>query len=530
MNRTHEISSALNKTGTWAAIGTVMAAGTIVSTESIYAQEQQSAKPNILILWGDDIGQANISAYTHGLVGYHTPNIDRISREGITFTDYYAEQSCTAGRSSFITGQSVLRTGLSKVGLPGAKEGMSIEDPTIAGLLKARGYATGQFGKNHLGDRDEMLPTNNGFDEFLGNLYHLNAEEEPENIDYPKDPAFRKKFGPRGVIKSFADGRITDTGPLTKKRMETVDDETSDAAIDFIRRQVKAGKPFFCWWNGTRMHFRTHVKKEHRGISGQNEYADGMVEHDMHIGKFLALLDELGIADNTLVFYSTDNGPHMNTWPDAGLTPFRSEKNTNWEGAFRVPAMIRWPGKIKAGTWSNAIMHHMDWLPTLLAIAGDPNIKEELKEGNVKAIGRTYKTHLDGYNFLPYLTGKAKEAPRKEIFYFSDDGDLMAIRYGDWKIIFLEQRVGGTLEIWANPFTELRVPLIENLRRDPYERAQLTSNTYYDWMIDRIYLIVPAQAYIAKFFETFKEFPPRQKAASFNLSKVMEKISMPVSD
>ena len=487
-------------------------------------------KPNILVIWGDDIGQSNISAYTHGVMGYQTPNIDRISHEGMTFTDYYGEQSCTAGRSSFITGQSVLRTGLSKVGLPGATEGMKVEDPTIAGLLKARGYATGQFGKNHLGDKDEMLPTNNGFDEFLGNLYHLNAEEEPENADYPKDPEFRKKYGPRGVIRSFADGRIEDTGPLTKKRMEVIDDETSDAAIDFITRQVKAGEPFFCWWNGTRMHFRTHVKKELRGISGQDEYADGMVEHDMHVGKFLKVLDDLGIADNTIVFYSTDNGPHMNSWPDAGMTPFRSEKNTNWEGGWRVPAMVRWPNKIKAGTWSNVIMHHMDWMPTFLAAAGDPEIKEELKKGGVSAIGRTYKVHLDGYNFLPYLTGQEEQSPRHEIFYFSDDGDLTALRYDDWKAVFMEQRATGTLKLWANPFTTLRVPLIFNLRRDPYERSQITSNTYYDWMLDRVYLLLPASDYVGKFLATFKEFPPRQKAGSFNLEKVMETLVTPTSN
>jgi arylsulfatase len=484
-------------------------------------------KPNILVVWGDDIGQSNISYYTRGLMGYKTPSIDRIAQEGMTFTDYYGEQSCTAGRSSFITGQSVFRTGLSKVGLPGAKEGMHVKDPTIAGLLKAQGYSTGQFGKNHLGDRDEMLPTNHGFDEFLGNLYHLNAEEEPENEDYPKEseyPNFKKQFGPRGVIHSFANGKITDTGPLTKKRMETVDDETSDAAIAFIKKQHKAGKPWFVWWSGTRMHFRTHVKKEMRGISGQDEYSDGMVEHDMHIGKFLALLDELGIADNTIVFYSTDNGPHMNTWPDAAMTPFRGEKNTNWEGGWRVPAMVRWPGHIKAGTWSNEIMHHMDWLPTFLAAAGDAGIKEKLMKGH-KAIGRKYKVHLDGYNFLPYLTGKEDEGPRNEIFYFSDDGDLTALRYQDWKVIFMEQRVEATLQAWAEPFVPLRVPLIFNLRRDPYERSQITSNSYYDWLIDRVFLLVPAQAYVGQFLGTFKDYPPRQKAASFSLEKVMEKLS-----
>jgi len=493
----------------------------ITSTNG-YAKQ---AKPNILVIWGDDIGQSNISHYTHGLMGYHTPSIDRIAKEGMTFTDYYGEQSCTAGRSSFITGQSVFRTGLSKVGLPGAKEGMHEKDPTIAGLLKAQGYATGQFGKNHLGDRDDMLPTNHGFDEFLGNLYHLNAEEEPENEDYPKNPEFRKKFGPRGVIHSFAGGKITDTGPLTKKRMETIDDDTSDAAIKFIEKQQKAGKPWFVWWSGTRMHFRTHVKKELRGISGQDEYSDGMVEHDMHIGKFLKKLDELKIADNTIVFYSTDNGPHMNTWPDAAMTPFRGEKNTNWEGGWRVPAMVRWPGHIKPGTWSNEIMHHMDWMPTFLAAAGDADVKKKLLKGHkVKAMDRKYKVHLDGYNFLPYLTGKDKQGPRKEVFYFSDDGDLTALRYQDWKLIFMEQRAEATFQAWREPFVPLRIPLLENLRRDPYERALITSNTYDDWFIDRAYLLVPAQAYVAKFLGTFKKYPPRQKAASFSLDQVMEKL------
>jgi arylsulfatase len=490
-----------------------------------------AGKPNILVVWGDDVGQSNISYFTHGLMGYQTPHIDRIAGEGMTFTDYYAEQSCTAGRSSFIMGQSVFRQGLSKVGLPGAEIGMREEEPTIAGLLKNHGYATGQFGKNHLGDRDEHLPTNHGFDEFFGNLYHLNAEEEPENEDYPQDPKFRERFGPRGVIHSWAnpDGtqKVEDTGPLTKKRMETVDDETSDRAIAFIEEQHKAGKPWFVWWNGTRMHFRTHVKPELRGISGQDEYSDGMVEHDRHIGKFLDKLDELGVADNTIVFYSTDNGPHMNTWPDAAMTPFRGEKNTNWEGGWRVPAMVRWPGKIKAGTWSNEIMHHMDWLPTLLAAVGESDVKEKLKQGGVEAIGRTYKVHLDGYNFLPYLTGKEETGPREEIFYFSDDGDLTALRYKDWKVIFMEQRAEATFQAWREPFIPLRAPLLTNLRRDPYERAQKTSNTFDDWWLDRAYLMVPAQAYVAKFLETFKEFPPRQKAASFGIDQVMEKMTSP---
>jgi len=495
-------------------------------------------KPNILVIWGDDIGYWNISHNSRGMMGYRTPNIDRIMQEGMTFTDYYGEQSCTAGRSSFITGQSVFRTGLSKVGLPGAEEGMQVEDPTIAGLLKAQGYATGQFGKNHLGDRDEHLPTNHGFDEFFGNLYHLNAEEEPESEDYPGDlvlpsgKTFREQFGPRGVIRSFARPNnqqdIEDTGPLTRKRMETIDDETAEAAIDFIRRMEAEGTPWFCWWNGTRMHFRTHVKPELDGISGQDEYSDGMVEHDMHIGQFLALLDELGIADETLVFYSTDNGPHMNTWPDGGMTPFRGEKNSNWEGGWRVPAAVRWPGVIPAGSVTNEIVHHMDWLPTFLAAAGKDDIKDDLLDGyRVDALGREYRAHLDGYNILPLLTGETDESPRKEIFYFSDDGDLTALRYNDWKLIFMEQKSPGTLRVWMEPFVPLRVPLMFNLRRDPFERAEITSNTYYDWLIDHAYMMVPAQAYVAQFLETFREYPPRQEAASFSLDKVMEKLSEP---
>jgi arylsulfatase len=510
-------------------IGSWLMAVALVAITASTAQAQD--RPNILVVWGDDIGQSNISAYTMGMMGYRTPNIDRIANEGMIFTDYYGEQSCTAGRSSFITGQSVFRTGLSKVGLPGADLGLRVEDPTIAGLLKAQGYATGQFGKNHLGDQDEFLPTNHGFDEFFGNLYHLNAEEEPEHEDYPADfvtadgRTFLERFGPRGVIHSYADGRIEDTGPLTKKRMETVDDETSDAAIAFIRQAHEAGEPFFVWWSGTRMHFRTHVKEELRGISGQDEYSDGMVEHDMHIGKFLALLDELGIAENTIVFYSTDNGPHYNTWPDAASTPFRGEKNTNWEGGWRVPAMVRWPGNIAPGSVTNQIVHHMDWLPTFLAAAGDTDIKAKLMQGGVEAIGRSYKVHLDGYNVLPLLTGETDESPRQEIFYFSDDGDLTALRYADWKLIFMEQKEAGTFRVWMEPFVPLRLPLLFNLRRDPYERASITSNTYYDWMLDHVFLMVPAQAYVARFLETFAEFPPRQRAASFSLDQVMEKLN-----
>ena len=498
---------------------------TLLMIGSITAQK----KPNILVIWGDDIGQSNISAYTFGVTGYHTPNIDRLAKEGMMFTDYYSEQSCTAGRSSFILGQSVFRSGLSKVGLPGAKEGISEKDPTIAVALKSMGYTTGQFGKNHLGDRDEHLPTNHGFDEFFGNLYHLNAEEEPELPDYPDPkeyPNFRKNYGPRGVIHSYADGKIEDTGPLTKKRMETVDDETVAAAEKFIRNAVKSGTPFFVWWNGTRMHFRTHVKDELRGISGQNEYGDGMMEHDMHVGKLLDLLDELGVADNTIVQYGTDNGPHKNTWPDAGINPFRGEKNTNWEGGWRTPSLIRWPGQIKAGTVSNEIISGMDWFPTFVAAAGDSGIKETFKKGATMN-GRSYKVHLDGYNFLPYLTGKAEKGPRKEIFYFSDDGDLTALRYDDWKFIFMEQRMAGTLGVWANPFTPLRLPLIFNLRRDPYEQATITSNTYYDWQLDHAFLLVPSQKIVGDFLATFKEYPPRMKAASFSLDKVMEELSTP---
>ena len=487
----------------------------------------QTKKPNILVIWGDDVGQSNISAYTMGLVGYRTPNIDRLANEGMIFTDYYAEQSCTAGRASFILGQSVFRSGLSKVGMPGAKEGISEKDPTIAELLKPLGYATGQFGKNHLGDRDEHLPTNHGFDEFFGNLYHLNAEEEPELPDYPdpkKYPNFRKKYGPRGVIHSYAGGKIEDTGPLTKKRMEIIDDQTSDAAIEFIKKSVKSGKPFFVWWNGTRMHFRTHVKPELKGISGQNEYGDGMVEHDMHVGKLLKIIDELGVADNTLVTYGTDNGPHKNSWPDAAVNPFRGEKNTNWEGGWRVPAVVRWPKNIKAGSVSNEIISGMDWMPTFLAVAGQDDVKEKLMAG-YKIGDKSYKVHLDGYNFVPYLTGKEKEGPRREIFYFSDDGDLTAMRYDDWKIIFMEQRAAGTMLVWANPFTPLRLPLILNLRRDPYEFATITSNTYYDWLLDHAFLLVPAQEIVGEFLGTFKDYPPRMTAASFSLDKVMEKLS-----
>ncbi len=505
------------------------------------APSQAGKKPNIVVIWGDDIGQSNISAYSMGLMGYRTPNIDRVAREGMIFTDYYAEQSCTAGRASFLTGQHGLRTGMTKVGLPGATLGLQKEDPTIAELLKPHGYATGQFGKNHLGDRNEFLPTVHGFDEFYGNLYHLNAEEEPELPDYPKDPAFRQRYGPRGVLDSKAtdvddptiDPRfgkvgkqvIKDTGPLTKKRMETIDDDTADRAVDFIERQSKADKPFFVWVNFTHMHFRTHPKPESVGQSGrwQSEYHDAMIDHDKNVGTVLDSLDRLGLDDNTIVVYATDNGPHMNSWPDGAMTPFRNEKNSNWEGAYRVPCMVRWPGKIKPGSVSNEMVGHHDWLPTFVAIAGDPNVKEELLTGHTVG-DMTYKVHLDGDNLVPYLTGQAEKSPRESFIYCNDDQQVTGLRYDNWKLVFMEQRVPGTLRIWAEPFVSLRVPKIFNLRTDPYERADITSNTYYDWLIDHVYLLVPAQDYVGEFLMTFKEFPQRQKAASFNLDEVMEKL------
>ena len=492
------------------------------------ADTATSGKPNILVIWGDDIGITNLSCYSKGIMGYKTPNIDRLAKEGMLFTDLYGEQSCTAGRAAFITGQSVFRTGLSKVGMPGAKQGLQDEDPTIAELLKPQGYATGQFGKNHLGDTDEYLPTNHGFDEFFGNLYHLNAEEEPEQRDYPPEsdfPDFKKNFGPRGVIRSWADGRVEDTGPLTKKRMETVDDEFSDAAIDFMERQHKSDTPFFLWFNSTHMHLRTHAKPESRGQSGrwQSEYHDVMIDHDKLVGGLLDKLDELGIADNTIVLYSTDNGPHMNSWPDAAMTPFRNEKNSNWEGAYRVPGLVRWPGKIQPGTVSNEIISHMDWLPTFAAVAGEPEIKEKLLKGYLAA-GKNFKTHLDGYNLLPYLIGQTDKSPRVDFFYFSDDGDLTGMRYDNWKIVFMEQKVQGGMRIWLEPYVTLRAPKIFNLRTDPYERADTTSNTYYDWYIDHVYLFVPTQKIVADFLATFKEYPPRQKAASFTIGQVLEKL------
>jgi arylsulfatase len=483
-------------------------------------------KPNILIVWGDDIGWFNISAYNMGMMGYRTPNIDRIGREGAVFTDWYGQQSCTAGRAAFITGQSPIRTGLTKVGLPGAELGLKAEDPTIADLLRPLGYTCGQFGKNHLGDRDEHLPTAHGFDEFFGNLYHLNAEEEPENVDYPKDPAFKKKFGPRGVIHSWAkpDGtqRIEDTGPLTKKRMQTVDDEVTAATLGFIDRAHKEGKPFFVWWNSTRMHIWTHLKKESEGKTGLGVYADGMVEHDGHVGQLLAKLDELGIADDTIVIYSTDNGAECMTWPDGGSTPFRGEKNTNWEGGYRVPCLIRWPSVIKPGTVSNGIFAHEDVLPTLLTAAGAPNIRERLMEGH-QAGGKKFTVHLDGYDLLPLLKGEAKESPRKDFLYWSDDGNLVALRYNDWKIVFLEQRAHG-LDVWQEPFVELRFPKLINLRMDPFERAEHEATGYSQWRVDRAFALVPAQAFVAQWLQSFQKFPPRQKPASFGVNQVMDKL------
>jgi len=479
-----------------------------------------NGKPNILALMGDDIGWYNISHNNRGAMGYRTPNIDRLAAEGVEFTDFYAQQSCTAGRAAFITGQNPLRTGLTKVGIPGADVGLQPEDPTIAELLKPLGYTTGQFGKNHLGDRDEFLPTNHGFDEFYGNLYHLNAEDEPEHPDYPKDPAFRERFGPRGVIHSFADGRIQDTGPLTKKRMETIDDDITDRAIEFIRTAHEDGVPFFVWWNSTHMHLWTRIPEEAEGISGQGFYNDAMVLHDAHVGRLLDLLDELGIADDTIVFYSTDNGPHYNTWPDGAISPWRSEKNTNWEGAFRVPAFVRWPGQFEAGSTLNGIVTLQEWLPTFLAAAGEPDIVEKLKQGHTVG-DTTFKVHIDGYNVLPYLRGEVRESPRDWFFYVNDDGKLVAIRMGDWKIVFYEQRA-KTLQLWAEPFVELRLPKIFNLRRDPFERADLNSNSYWDWVMEHVFAIYPAQALAAEQLKTFAEFPPRQKPAAFNLDRVLE--------
>ncbi len=485
----------------------------------------QAKKPNILVLWGDDIGQFNISAYNHGMMGYKTPNIDSIAKQGALFTDWYGQQSCTAGRAAFITGQSPIRTGLTKVGLPGAPEGMKKEDPTIATLLKAQGYMTGQFGKNHLGDRDEMLPTNHGFDEFFGNLYHLNAEEEPENPDYPKGAEFKKKFGPRGVIESFADGRITDTGPLTKKRMETIDEEVTAKALDFMDRAKKADKPFFLWWNTTRMHIFTHLKAASEGKTGLGIYADGMVEHDGHVGQMLAKLKELGLEDNTIIMYSTDNGAETFSWPDGGTTMFRGEKNTQWEGGYRVPTLIKWPGVIKPGTVVNDIGSHEDMLLTLVNAAGAKNVAEDLKKG--ATIGaRSYKVHLDGYDLGPALRGEGPW-PRHEFIYWTDDGSVAALRYDNWKVTFLQQNALG-LKVWQKPFEELRAPALTNLRMDPFERAEEENAMGYQrWYMERLFAIAPAGAYVGQWLQSFREFPPRQKPGSFNLERVMEAVSQP---
>ena len=500
--------------------------------------DAEGKKPNILILWGDDIGWYNASCYNHGVMGYKTPNIDRIAREGGLFTDWYGQQSCTAGRAAFMTGQSPIRTGLTKVGLPGSPLGLQKQDVTLAELLKPHGYATGQFGKNHLGDRNEFLPTVHGFDEFFGNLYHLNAEEEPENPDYPKNPEFKKKFGPRGVLHSWATNvddptvdpefgkvgkqKIEDTGPLTKKRMETVDEEITEGALKFIDKAHEDGKPFFVWWNSTRMHIWTHLQPKSRGVTGLGVYPDGMVEHDGQVGQLLKKLDDLGIADDTIVMYSTDNGAEVMTWPDGGTTPFHGEKNTNWEGGWRVPCLIRWPGVIKPGTTFNGVGAHEDMLPTLMAAVGEPNIVDKLKNG-LKVGDQTYKVHIDGYNLIPYLKGEMKDSPRKDFLYWSDDGNLIALRYAQWKVTFAEQRAHGSIDVWQEPFVNLRVPKLYNLRSDPFERAD-ESMDYAHWRVDHVFALVPAQAFVGQWLSSFKEFPPRQKAASFSIDQVMQKL------
>jgi arylsulfatase len=515
--------------------------GWLALSPAAYAADT-TRPPNILVIFGDDIGQTNISAYGKGVVGYQTPNIDRLAHEGMMFTDYYAENSSTAGRSSFITGQSPLRTGLSKVGIPGATQGLQASDVTIAQALKPLGYATGQFGKNHLGDRNEYLPTVHGFDVFYGNLYHLNAEEEPERPYWPKantpqGKAYAKYFMPRGVMDCKASdhddatidarfGKVgkqvcTDTGPLTSKRMQTIDDETTGRAIDFMKEQARSDKPFFVWMNTTRMHVFTHVRPEYKDKGGMvgNTYADGMWEHDQDVGKLLKSLDEMGIADNTIVVYTTDNGPNQFSWPDAATTPFRNEKDSNYEGAFRVPAMVRWPGHIKAGEVSNELVSGMDWFPTLLAAAGDTGIKERLLKG-ASIGGRTFKNHLDGYNQLPYLEGKQAKSERKEFYYFDDDGVLVDMRYEDWKFVYCEQRAPGGFAVWNNPLTCLRVPKIFNLRMDPYERADVVSDQYYDWTTKNVYVLYGAIAETAKFLDTFVAYPPAQTPASFTVDGI----------
>ena len=513
--------------------GLLLAAATLLSA--------QNKKPNFVIIWGDDVGIMNISAYSNGLLGYRTPNIDRLAKEGLTFTDYYGEQSCTAARSAFLTGQSVFRTGLSKVGIPGATLGLQKQDPTVADLLKPLGYATGHFGKNHMGDRNEFLPTVHGFDEFYGNLYHLNAEEAPEHVDYPEEAGFKERAGPRGVLHCFATAaetpgadprfgpfgkqKCTDTGPLTKKRMETIDDDIAARSAAFLEQQVKAGKPVFLWVNFTHMHFRTYAKPASQGQSGkwQSTYHDVMIDHDKNVGTVLDKIDQLGIADNTFVMYSTDNGPHANTWPDAATTPFRSEKNTNWEGGYRVPAFVRWPGKIKPGAVTQEIVSHMDWFPTILAMAGAPDVKQQLLS-SYKAGEASYRVHLDGYDLTPFLTGKTPKSPRKDFVYFSDDGDLVAYRYDNWKFVYAQQRAEGTFAVWMEPFVKTRMPMLFNLRTDPYERAPITSNTYWDWMLDRTFVMDYARRNIGEFLRTFREYPPRQKPASFTIDQMIESL------
>ena len=526
--------------------GTAIAAASALSAAATAPAAQAAipagGKPNILFIMGDDIGWYNVSAYNMGIMGYRTPNIDRIGKEGAVFTDWYGQQSCTAGRAAFITGQSPIRTGLTKVGLPGATLGLSFEDPTIAEVLKSFGYATGQFGKNHLGDRNEHLPTVHGFDEFFGNLYHLNAEEEPENSDYPKNPDFRKRFGPRGVLRCRSSAEddptidpqfgkvgkqvIENTGPLDTKRMETVDEEFLAAAMDFIKRKQAAGGPWFCYLNTTRMHIFTHLKKESQGKTGLGVYPDGMVETDGHVGQLLKLLEDLGVADNTIVVYTTDNGAEAFTWPDGGTTPFKGEKATNWEGGFRVPCLIRWPGVIKPGAIVNDLGAHEDFIPTFAAAVGEPDLVAKLMKGH-ELNGKTFKVHLDGNNLMPFLKGDAEKSPRNEFLYWSDDGDLMALRAGNWKISFIEQNteIGPEtpIGVWQGQFTKLRLPNSYNLRADPFEKG--TESIYYgDWQVRRGFIVVPAQAIVAKYIESFKEFPPRAKAASFTVSDAMDKI------
>ncbi len=519
----------LKSCGKVAAVGVILAAGAIVPQKAEAQQKKaQTQKPNILVIFGDDIGQSNISVYSRGLMGFTTPNIDRIGNEGGVFIQYYGQQSCTAGRAAFITGQAPFRTGLTKVGLPGSPVGLQAEDPTIADFLKPLGYMCGQFGKNHLGDQDKYLPTVHGFDEFFGNLYHLNAEEEPENPDYPKDPAFKKQFGPRGVLRATADGKVEDTGPLTKKRMETVDEEFMAAAKDFITRQVKADKPFFTWFNSTRMHVWTHLKPASAGKTGLGLQADGMTEHDGMVGELLKLLDDLGIANNTIVIYTTDNGAMKNQWPDGGSSPFRSEKDTNWEGAFRVPALVRWPGQIQPGTNFTELFSAEDWLTTLVAAAGgDPNLRENSTKG-IQAGSKSFKVHLDGYNQLNYLTGKTKESARPEFVYFDDDGNLVAYRDKRFKYNFAAQYAKG-MEIWRNPMVELRGPFIVDLLADPYEYGVDGSINYEKWMMDRAFLILPAVQKVGQYLSSYKEFPPRQRPASFSIDQVIEKLNASIA-